>query len=238
MDQDMIQKLIYLAQKGCEDSKNELVKSNERLVFNIVKRYQTHKDYEDLLQLGRIGLLKSIENFDLRLDLCFSTYAVPVILGEVRRHFRDYKTMRVSRQIQEDLSKVNRFVKEYVQLYQKEPRVSEVVNGTGLEEERVVLALGSEKELLSLNKPLGENEGQSTCMQDMLVDAIDVYKEIETKSLLQSGLSKLLPQERKIIFSRYILEHTQTELAEELGISQAHVSRLEKKALKKIKEVV
>ncbi|PGK52500.1 hypothetical protein CN918_32465 [Priestia megaterium] len=238
MNQDTLKNLIYLAQNDCEESKNELLKANERLVYNIVNRYRNHKDYEDLIQLGRIGLLKSIEKFNLELNLCFSTYAVPVILGEVKRHFRDYKTIRVSRQIQEDLSVINKFIKVYVQQHQKDPRISDIVKGTELEEERVILAIGSEKDLISLNKSFGESQGNPTCMLDSLIDKTDAYLHFENRELIQNGMAKLLPKERKIIFSRYILEHTQTELAEELGISQAHVSRLEKKALKKIKQIV
>jgi len=238
INQDIIKNLLYLAQSGCEESKNELLIMNERLVYNIVNRYRNHKDYEDLLQVGRIGLMKSIDKFNLDLNLCFSTYAVPLILGEVKRHFRDYKSVKVSRQIQENLGSINRYIKEYTLQYQQEPKVSDIVKGTGLDEEDVLLAIGSEKELISLNKPLGHDEGKAMCMLDSLEDTTNAYLHFENSELVKKSIDKLNPKEKKIIISRYMLEHTQTELAEELGISQAHVSRLEKKALKKIQHIV
>ena len=236
--QEEIRTLISLSQNGCERSKETLVQDNMNLVRSLVKRFRRHPDYEDLMQVGCIGLVKSIDKFDLNMNVYFSTYAVPVILGEVKKYLRDNKSVKVSRQIQENLYKIKKFLEEYQKESMNEARVSDIVKGTGLDEEDVILALGSEKEVISLDKPFGEEGEKAVTLLDSIQDEFDYYGDTVEKQWIEYSMKRLNKQERNIIISRYMHERTQSELAKELGISQAHVSRIEKKALQKIKEIV
>ena len=227
---------IRNAKSGDEKSKEILIKNNSLLIKSIVQRFLgKNVDYDDLYQLGSIGLLKAINNFDEKFNVKFSTYAVPMIIGEIKRYLRDDGEIKVSRIIKMQAREINKFAENYEIKYGKSPDIDAISSALKIPKEDVVLALDSSKMPVSLYSAVddGEDKGQS------LIDKIpSEYSEDEhiDSLYLKSLLSTLSDRERKLIILRYFRDKTQGEVAEILGVSQVQVSRLENKILTRLKE--
>ena len=236
-NEEMIE-LFKEMKKGSKEAKDKLVEGNLKLVLSILKRFKTNaNNINDMFQIGCIGLIKAIDNFDLNLNVCFSTYAVFLIKGEILRAFRDETPIRVSRSTKDLAYKILAYKEKYYNTYGNEPSNEEIAKELGIEEYLISYALTSLKEPISINTPIYNDGGDTIYLSDQIAAPGPEYDR-ETLLLLRKALSKLKSRERKIIYSRYIIGKTQTELSEELHISQAQVSRIEKTALDNIKRLV
>lgn len=223
--------LLHLAQQGDEKAKEAMVKANLGLVWSIVHRYGSRGyEKEDLFQVGSIGLLKAIDRFDESFDVKFSTYAVPVINGEIRRFLRDDGMIRISRSIKENYGKI-------MQARQKEQdlTISQLSAVTGIAEEDILLALEAPMEVESLFKPAGGEDGAVTIGERIRAPE-DEKEQAENRILIRAGLSALEPGERQLIHMRFYEEYSQSAVGRSLGMSQVQVSRLERKILKQLRE--
>lgn len=228
--------LIQRAQNGDDGAREILVQENMGLVWSLVRRFGNRGyDMEDLFQIGSIGLLKSIEKFDLSFNVKFSTYAVPMIVGEIKRFLRDDGMIKVSRSLKETAYKVRVIKEELIKEYNREPTISEIAAGLDLEVEEVALALESNAEIESLNAVIYQGDGKPITLSDKLNESPSEQSNIVDKIVLTELIEKLLPIEREIISMRYFEDQTQTEIAKTLDISQVQVSRIEKRILKKLK---
>lgn len=234
---DEMREIFPAAQAGDKQARDKLVQGNLRLVLSIVQRFMGRGEApDDLFQVGCIGLIKAIDNFDLGQNVRFSTYAVPMIIGEIRRYLRDNNTIRVSRSVRDvaykALTERDRLAAERGQ----EPRMDEVARSLGLPTEQVVFALDAIAEPVSLFEPIYNDGGDPIFVMDQVRDekANDVRW---TEELAIAGaLGELNPREQKIINLRFFVGKTQMEVAAEIGISQAQVSRLEKNALLRLRK--
>ncbi|MDY5219157.1 MAG: SigB/SigF/SigG family RNA polymerase sigma factor [Eubacteriales bacterium] len=214
-------------------ARDELVEENLPLVHYVLRRFRDRgADYEDLFQYGCMGLLKAIDRFDPAYGARFSTYAVPVILGEVRRFLRDDGPVHVSRTIHDNALRVERYREEFMHGHAREPTVDEISDGAGICREDVVLALNANGRVRSLSEPVG-GDGELRLMD---VIGTETMGEVDQRLLLAGLLKELTPQERTIIIRRYFRSNTQSEIARDLGVSQVQVSRLEGKILKRMRE--
>ncbi len=227
--------LLRESQSGNKQARETLINGNLRLVLSVLQRFSSRgENPDDLFQVGCIGLIKAIDNFDLNQNVRFSTYAVPMIVGEVRRYLRDYAPMRVSRSVRDTAYHAMQ-VKEQLQAQtQREPTVEEIAAKMGIKKERVVLALEAIVEPVSLYEPVYFDAGDTVYVMDQIGDNhtdLDWINEI----MLKKSLKALPEREKKILSLRFLHGMTQTEVAKEIGISQAQVSRLEKGAMEKIR---
>lgn len=230
--------LFIAYQQGDQTAKDKLVESNLKLVLSILKKFKTtESNINDLFQIGCIGLIKAIDNFDLSLNVCFSTYAVFLIKGEILRAFRDSTPIRVSRSTKDIANKIIAYKEEYYNTYGKEPTNKEISNHLGIEEYYIGYALTSLKEPISIYTPIYNDGGDTIYLLDQIANKAPEYDK-ETLISLRKALGKLKDREKQIIYNRYIYGKTQTELSEELNISQAQVSRIEKSAIENIKRLV
>lgn len=230
--------LFIAYQNGDKTAKDKLVESNLKLVLSILKRFKTNEsNINDLFQIGCIGLIKAIDNFDLSLNVCFSTYAVFLIKGEILRAFRDSTPIRVSRSTKDIANKILNYKEEYYNQYGHEPTNEEISKNLGIDEYYIGYALTSLKEPISIYSPIYNDGGDTIYLLDQIATKEPEYDK-ETLLSLRRALGKLKDREKQIIYSRYIYGKTQTELSEELSISQAQVSRIEKNALENIKKLV
>ncbi|MGN1371104.1 MAG: sigma-70 family RNA polymerase sigma factor [Candidatus Coprovivens sp.] len=230
--------LFIAYQNGDKTAKDKLVESNLKLVLSILKRFKTNEsNINDLFQIGCIGLIKAIDNFDLSLNVCFSTYAVFLIKGEILRAFRDSTPIRVSRSTKDIANKILDYKEEYYNQHGHEPTNEEISKKLGIDEYYIGYALTSLKEPISIYSPIYNDGGDTIYLLDQIATKEPVYDK-ETLLSLRRALGKLKDREKQIIYSRYIYGKTQTELSEELNISQAQVSRIEKTALENIKKLV
>lgn len=229
------EELLKKYKAGDMSARDELVNGNLRLVLSVVQRFSGRgENMDDLFQVGCIGLIKSIDNFDTGQMVKFSTYAVPMIIGEIRRHLRDNNPIRVSRSIKDTAYKAMKAKEEYINKHQREPKISEIAEMLELPETDVVIALESIVEPLSLYEPVFSEGGDMVYVLDQLGDnssASDWLDEIALKEAI-AGLDE---REKNILTMRFMQGMTQTEVSKEIGISQAQVSRLEKGAIDKIK---
>ena len=234
---DETAKLIQSAHEGDKSARDRLVSENMGLVWSIVRRFGGRGyDPEDLFQIGSIGLIKAIDKFDLSFDVKFSTYAVPMIAGEIKRFLRDDGMIKVSRVLKETAVKA-KSVKEALNLkLGREPTLNEIAGELGICVEELAAAMESGAEIESLQKTIYQGDGSSIHLMDKLEEKSNPAEEVMNKMLLGRLLNELSPQERKIIIRRYYMEQTQTQIAKELGISQVQVSRMEKKILKSMLE--
>ncbi len=231
--------LIQRAQQGDEVSKNILVQENLGLVWSLVRRFSNRGyDMEDLFQIGSIGLLKSIDKFDLSFNVKFSTYAVPMIVGEIKRFLRDDGMIKVSRSLKETAYKVRLVKDELIRELNREPTIGEIAAGLDLQVEEVVEALESNAEVESLNAVIYQGDGKPITLSDKIDEMPTIQNSIVDKMILTELIERLLPVEREIIHMRYFEDRTQTEIASALEISQVQVSRIEKRILKKMKEML
>ena len=236
-DNNDVLNLVKHAQLGNEEAKEKLLYDNAPLIKSVIKRYiDKGIEYDDLYQLGSLGFLKAITNFDENFGVKFSTYAVPMIAGEVKRFLRDNGIIKVSRSVKTLNLQINKFINEYVINYDTSPNIDIIAKNFGLTNQEIVFAMESGRKPISLFSTINDEENKSVCIIDKLEDSnIDndmdlflVYKEIQ----------KLSKREQKIILLRYFRDKTQKEIAEELGVSQVQVSRLENKIISKLKEKV
>jgi len=232
---ERMMEILPLAQSGDECAREELVHGNLKLVLSVVKKFNNRKEnLDDIFQVGCLGLLKAIDNFDFSHGVRFSTYAVPMIIGEIRRYLRDNSPIRISRSLKDIAYKALQFKEQYINTYQKDPTIEEIAKELEVEEIDVVVALEAMQDPLSIYTPIYNNGNDEI----YLIDQIGDDEDSENKKILQmtiaQGIRRLNSRERDIINKRYFLDKTQMEIAEEIGISQAQVSRLEKSALKTI----
>lgn len=215
--------------EACE----RLVTENDALVRYVVKKYiHTRKEYDDLYQQGRIGLVRAVQNFREDFGTCFSTYAVPMIMGEIRRFLRDDGQMRISRTIKENAKRALECMKHYRDETGREARLSDVCEMTGLASEDAALALGALRPVRSLNEPV--DESGSVELKDTLSE--NPFEDVEKSLLVQNLLSTLNEKERKLIELRFFKRLTQARVADILGLTQVQVSRLEKRLLLRMRK--
>lgn len=220
-----------------EESKQKLVMGNLKLVLSSVKRFAQRVDnLDDIFQIGCIGLIKAINNFNLDLNLKFSTYAVPMIVGEIKRYLRDNTQLRISRQLKDLAYHAMKIKEEYLTKEQREISVEEIAKILNVEVYQLVEALESIQSVTSIFEPLNSDGGDAIYVIDIIQDKIDNEDKILNSLSLQKGLNSLNEIQRKVISDRYFNKKTQFEIANEFAISQAQVSRIEKSALRVLKE--
>ncbi|RWZ60207.1 RNA polymerase sporulation sigma factor SigF [Halobacillus fulvus] len=231
-----VKELIRKSQQGDQSAREFLVEKNTRLVWSVVQRYlRRGYDQDDLYQIGCIGLIKSIDKFDLSYDVRFSTYAVPMIIGEIQRFIRDDGSVKVSRSLKELNHKIRSKKEELLKELGRSPTVSELADALDLSFEEVVQAEEVGRPPQSIHETVFENEGDPITLGDQIAEKDNGWFEQIT---LRDLMDKLDKRERLIIYLRYYKDQTQTEVAERLGISQVQVSRLEKKILAGMKETM
>lgn len=237
LDDSEVKRLIALSQSGDTLARDTLVNCNIRLVWSVVQRFM-NRGYEpdDLFQIGCIGLLKSVDKFDLSYDVKFSTYAVPMIIGEIQRFLRDDGTLKVSRSLKELANKVRKKKDELSKTLGRLPTIKEVADGLGVTPEDVVFAQEANKPPTSIHETVFENEGDPITLIDQIAD--DSQERWFDKLALHEVLGGLTERERLIVYLRYYRDQTQSEVASRLGISQVQVSRLEKKILQNIRNQI
>ncbi|AWE06590.1 RNA polymerase sporulation sigma factor SigG [Lysinibacillus sp. 2017] len=227
--------LFIRLQQGEEHVREELVFCNLRLVLSIVGRYAYRGEQaDDLFQVGCIGLLKAIDNFDLSHNVRFSTYAVPMIMGEIRRHLRDHHSLRVSRSLRDIAYKAMQAREQYITEHLVEPTIDQLAQVIDMKKEDVLYALDAIQDPLSLQEPIYSDGGDAIYMIDQLKDKVSEEQWIGTISL-QESMKKLDVRQKLIITKRFFYGETQSEIAQSLGISQAQISRLEKSAVEMMK---
>ena len=231
--------LIERAHQGDKEARDLIFQENIGLVWSIVKRFQNRGvDLEDLFQIGSIGLLKAVDKFDTSYEVKFSTYAVPMISGEIKRFLRDDGMIKVSRSLKETCYKAYLAREKLEKKMGRDPQIQDMAKEIGIPEEELIQALDSSAEIESLQKTIYRGEGNDICLLDKLEEKRDRQEESLNRILLEEILGSLSPQERQLIYMRYFQERTQTEIAGELGISQVQVSRMEKKILKRLREQI
>lgn len=232
LDHDTTIALIKRAQSGDDGAKEELVKENIPLVKSVVKRFKGRGEYDDLMQLGAIGFIKAIQNFDETYGVRFSTYAVPMISGEIKRFLRDDGAVKVSRWAKTLAQKINVFIDEKLKSGEKEPTVDEIAQNFGVEAEQVVFAMDTGHYLLSLSSTVGDDD---VTLEDKIVGDRSPDEDLD-KIMLKDFIQDLPEREKKVIILRYFRDKTQSEIAAELGVSQVQVSRIECRVLQKLKD--
>lgn len=236
LEQDVVLNLISLAQKGDENAKTTLVEENSPLIKSVIKSYKNKGiEYDDLYQLGCLGFMKAIMNFDVKFNVKFSTYAVPMIAGEVKRFLRDDGSIKVSRAIKTLSFQICKFINDYKQThFNNSPSISEIASHFEMEEQEIVFAMDSKQSLISLDERLDEENSKSRSVIESIKEP-DFMENILDNMVLKDLINNLPQRDKQIVIMRYIKDKTQTEIAKELGVSQVQVSRLENKILEKLK---
>jgi len=231
--------LFERIRKGDKQAREEFIHGNLRLVLSVIQRFGNRgENADDLFQVGCIGLIKAIDNFDLSQNVKFSTYAVPMIIGEIRRYLRDNNPIRVSRSLKDTAYKALQAREKIIGKESREPNVTDIANELGISKENVVMALDAIQEPISLFESVYHDGGDAIYVMDQVKDEKNTdEKWLETISI-NEAMSKLSEREKKIVDLRFFQGRTQMEVAEEIGISQAQVSRLEKSALKHMQKYV
>ena len=236
---DEMIELFKRYQNGDENAKEELVNGNLKLVLSILKKFNNQKyNLDDLFQVGVIGLIKAIDNFDLSYNLQLSTYACPLILGEIKRYIRDNTTIRVSRSIKELAYEIIKYKEEYEKQKGISPTNAEVAKHLNINEYQIDYALDSLKEPMSIFEPIYNDGGDTIYLFDQIADKKDFDTDRDMLISVRRALNQIKDREREVLTSRYILGKTQTELASEYNISQAQVSRIEKNAIDNIRRLI
>ena len=229
-------KLISMAQKGDEQAKQKLVNENSPLIKSIIKRFVGKGiEYDDLFQLGALGFVKAINNFQTEYNVKFSTYVVPMIIGEIKRFMRDDGAIKVSRTIKSLNLQINKFVESYVKEHGEKPSIETIAKNFDLPCQEIVFAMDSAKMPISLYTPFEEEEDKSLLVVDRFAQN-NQTEELFDNIFLRDTLKNLNPRDKKIILLRYFRDKTQSGIAKELGISQVQVSRLETKIIERIRE--
>ncbi len=228
--------LFHDVKRGDTGAREKLVECNLRLVLSILQRFKNRgESLDDLFQVGCIGLIKAIDNFQLEQGVNFSTYAVPMIIGEIKRYLRDNNSIHISRSIKSLAHKVQQTREKLIKNNCREPNISELAREMGLPPEEVVFAYNASQEPVSLYDPIYNDSTDPVYVMDTISDANEGCEKWVDNLALQEALSKLAPREKAILEARFIKGQTQVEIARQVGISQAQVSRIEKAALKFIR---
>lgn len=226
-------------QSGDLNAKEELINGNLKLVLSILKRFNNSKhNLDDLFQVGVIGLIKAIDNFDLSYNLKLSTYACPLILGEIKRYIRDNTSVRVSRSIKDLAYQILKCKEDYIAQKGYEPTNEEVAKILNIEEYKISYALDSLKEPMSIFEPIYNDGGDTIYLLDQLADKKEKNKDRDMIISMNRAIQKLRERERNILMERFIVGKTQMEIADRLGISQAQVSRIEKCAMDNLRKLI
>ncbi len=229
--------LIEKSHAGDKQAREVLIEKNLGLVHHIVKRFLNRGvDAEDLFQIGCIGLMKAVDKFDLAFDVKFSTYAVPMISGEIKRFLRDDGMVKVSRSLKENGWKITRAREQFQHEHGREPTLEEIAKMTGLSTEEVVMAMDAGAEVESIYKSVYQSDGNEIYLVDQIAGKNNEREKLLNHMLLKQLLSELEGEERELIRLRYFQGKTQTEVAGRLGISQVQVSRLEKRILRRLRD--
>lgn len=229
--------LIVRAHQGDKEARETLFEENTGLIYSVAKRFLGRGvEMEDLFQIGSIGLLKAVDKFDLKFEVRFSTYAVPMIAGEIKRFLRDDGIVKVSRSLKESQYKVSQVRERLESLHGREPTIIELSEEVKIPVEELVMILDSKIETESLHKVIYQGDGNEISLMDRLSEKEDPHEIMLNRIFLEEIFEKLDTEERKLIRMRFFQERTQTEIAGELGISQVQVSRMEKKILKKMRD--
>ena len=239
LKQSEMNELFKKYQSGDESAKEELINGNLKLVLSILKRFNKEKYYmDDLFQVGVIGLIKAIDNFDLSYDLKLSTYACPLIIGEIKRYIRDNTSIRVSRSIKDQAYQIIKFKEEYLKTHGTEPTNKEIASELEIEEYQINFALDALKEPMSIFEPIYNDGGDTIYLLDQIADKKESNQDKDMLISLRRAIHKIKERERNVLISRFIIGKTQMEIAESLGISQAQVSRIEKNAINNLKRLI
>lgn len=234
-----MRELFRRLQEGDEGARRQLVQGNLRLVLSVIQRFNSRgENVDDLFQVGCIGLMKAIDNFDLGQNVKFSTYAVPMIIGEIRRYLRDNNPIRVSRSLRDVAYKALQARDQLTQKHSREPSINEIARQLDMPREEIIYALDAIQEPISLFEPIYQDGGDPIFVMDQVSDE-DSVDEVWLEGIaLREALRKLDKREQRIINLRFYQGKTQMEVAEEIGISQAQVSRLEKAALQRMRKLM
>ncbi len=231
------QELLQRIQSGDKAARDQFIRGNLRLVLSIVQRFsQSNEHMDDLFQIGCVGMIKAVDNFDCSQGVQFSTYAVPMILGEIKRFLRDSSPIRVSRSLKDTAYKALYAKEHYIKAHQKEPTINEISEEIGISPEMIVLAMDAIASPVSLYEPVFSDGGDTLYIIDQVRDKKNKEDTWVEHLALSDALRHITPRERQIIRLRFFIGKTQTETAQEIGISQAQVSRLEKCALSTMKK--
>ncbi len=234
-----MKELFIKMKEGNPFAKDDLVNGNLKLVLSILKKYNNRCDnMDDLFQVGCVGLIKAIDNFDLAHEVKFSTYAVPMILGEIKRYLRDNSSVRVARSIKDTAYKILKEKESFIRKYGREATNREIANILKINEYEVVSSLDSLKDAISIYDPIYNDGGDTIYLVDQLEDKGKSTSSLDIRIDLKDALTKLKPKEEYILKERFFIGKTQVELSEEIGISQAQISRIEKSGLKQMKKIM
>ena len=234
-----MKELLQAVKNGDEDARTQLIQGNLRLVLSVIQRFTNRGEYvDDLFQVGCIGLIKAIDNFDLSQNVKFSTYAVPMIIGEIRRYLRDNNPIRVSRSLRDIAYRALQIKDKLISENSKEPTIEEIAKILGLPKEEVVFAMDAIQEPISLFEPIYHDGGDPIYVMDQISDENSENLNWIEEISIKEAMEKLGNRERLILELRFFQGRTQMEVAEEIGISQAQVSRLEKSALKHMRRYI
>ena len=229
--------LLKRTKQGDMKAREELIAGNLRLVLSVIQKFTNRgENVDDLVQVGCIGLIKAIDNFNVDLDVRFSTYGVPMIIGEIRRYLRDNSSLRVSRSMRDTAYKVLQAKERYISEHQKEPTIEEIAQMLEIKREEVVFALDAIVDPVSLYEPVYSDGGDTICVMDQVRDSKNTDESWLEQIALKEAISRLSERERHILNLRFFEGKTQMEVSAEVGISQAQVSRLEKNAINQIKK--
>lgn len=230
--------LFIRMQNGDKEARNIFINGNLRLVLSVIKRfYGRGENVDDLFQVGCIGLIKAMDNFDLSQNVQFSTYAVPMIIGEIRRYLRDNNPIRVSRSVRDLAYKALAIKEKMIKENQKEPTVEEIAKELGVDKEEIVFSLDAIQEPVSLQEPVYGDGTENIYVMDQVKDNKNTDEYWAENITILEAMKKLNEKEKMIINKRFFEGRTQVEVAEEIGISQAQVSRLEKSAIEHIRRI-
>ena len=229
--------LLKRTKQGDQEAREALIAGNLRLVLSVIQKFSGRGEHvDDLFQVGCIGLIKAIDNFNTDLDVRFSTYGVPMIVGEIRRYLRDNSSVRVSRSMRDTAYKILQAKERFLAEHQREPSVEEVAKLLGVRREEVVFALDAIVDPVSLYEPVYSDGGDAICIMDQVRDSKNTDENWLEHIALKDAISHLSQRERRILNLRFFEGRTQMEVSVEVGISQAQVSRLEKNAIRQIRK--
>lgn len=234
---DDILALLGRVHQGDKEARDILVEKNMGLVHSIARRFQNRGvEMEDLVQIGSIGLLKAIDKFDLTYEVRFSTYAVPMITGEIKRFLRDDGMVKVSRSLKEEAARIYAVREVFMGEQGREPTLEELAEELQLTREEVILAMESAAQIESLQKTIYQSDGSDIALEDKLPFEKNQQEEVLDRMLLEQMLGSLNTEERELIYLRFFKERTQSNIAKKMGMSQVQVSRMEKKILRRMRE--
>ena len=234
---DETMELLRKTKSGDQEARRQLIEGNLRLVLSVIQKFTNRgENADDLFQVGCVGLIKAIDNFDVDKPVRFSTYGVPMIIGEIRRYLRDNSAIRVSRSMRDTAYRVLQVRDRFIAENQREPTVEQIAKELDIPREEVVFAMDAIVDPVSLYEPVYDHGGDAICVMDQLRDTRDTDEDWTDRIALKEAMKRLDPRERRILSLRFYEGKTQMEVSAEVGISQAQVSRLEKGAINTIKK--